>query len=228
MFILSRDTLLNPGVLETRSLPKKIFGRVQIFPRGASVRTWLRLTLEIQLLRYLLALLPFIAMIAFSRNMALGVTQAPLAMILVIGIIELKVLRLSDRARERLMSEDEAARIVDAFSFHAKSILREVAARRGVTAGELLLFVEQSELARLSPLTLVSIQSADPSPHVMSLNSEDRTLVSELFNAEVSERDLHRANLRLDTMLREVRIEASGVSAHARLAAWIDTQATKV
>ena len=221
MLILSPDTLRNPGVLETRSLPKKVFGRVQILPRGGGWRLWARLLVEVQFLRYLAALLPFIAMLAWSGDLAQPVMQAPLAMILVIGVVELKVLRLSDRARERLMGADAAGRILDAFDFRARAALRRIAARRGIEAGDLMLFVEQSELARLPPLSLISVQASDPTPHVVPLDAGDRAALAGLFDADLTERDLHRANLRLGESMRAVRIEAGAVSAHARLAAWI-------
>ncbi|WP_224814273.1 hypothetical protein [Hasllibacter sp. MH4015] len=221
MFILSPETLLNPGVLETRSLPKKIFGRVQIIPRAGSVGLWARLIFEMQVVRYLAALLPFLIVLLFSRDMALPVTQAPLAMILVIGVVELKVLRLSDRARERLMSEAEAERILDAFAFRARAALREIAARHGIESGEIMVFAEQSELARVPPLTLLSVQSAEPDPRVLSLDPADRAALAAIFDADLTEQDFHRANLRAGEMMREVRIEARSVSAHARLAARI-------
>lgn len=227
MIILSAETVLNPSALETRSLPKKIIGRVQILPRKAGFQTWGRLVLEMQLIRYLVTLLPFLALILFSRDLALPVTQAPLAMLVVIGIVELKVLRLSKHARERLMSTAEADRIHDAFAFRAKAMLRRIAARRAIADGELRLVAEQSELARVLPLTFISIQSADPSPHVVALALEDRDILRHLFDETLTERDLHRANLRQDNVVREVQIEAAGVSAHARLSAWIDTQAAE-
>lgn len=177
-----------------------------------------------QLLRYLSALLPFLALILFSRDLALPVTQAPLAMILVIGIIELKVLRLSPAARERLMTEAEADRIHDAFAFRAKALLRQIAARQGIAEGELCLVAEQSELARVPPLTFISVQSAQPSPHLVDLKAADRDILNDLFDETLTERDLHRAGLRKDDVLHEVRIEAAGVSAHARLSAWMDAQ----
>lgn len=224
MIVLSTETVLNPSALETRSLPKKVIGRVQILPRRAGLRTWMRLIFEMQLIRYLSALLPFVAMILFSRDLALPVTQAPLVMILVIAAVELKVLRLSERARERLMTAAEADRIHDAFAFRAKALLRRIAARRGVAEGELRLVAEQSELARVPPLTFVSVQSAEPDSHVVPLSAEDRAILDGLFDADLSERDLHRANLRIEDTLCEVQIEAAGVSAHARLSAWMDAQ----
>lgn len=142
MILLSPETVLDPSALETRSLPKRIIGRVQIFPRKASLRTWARLVVEMQLVRYLVALLPFLALILFSRDLALPVTQAPLAMLVVIAIVELKVLRLSKPVRERLMSSAEADCIHDAFSFRAKALLRRIAARRGLAEGELRLVAE--------------------------------------------------------------------------------------
>ncbi|WP_207204430.1 hypothetical protein [Jannaschia sp. CCS1] len=131
---------------------------------------------------------------------------------------------MSGPARERLMSQNAADRIHDAFTFRAKAVLRRIAARRGVTDGELRLVAEQSELARVPPLTFLSIQSAEPTPHIVALAPQDRDILRELFDDTLSERDLHRANLRTDTAVREVQIEAAGVSAHGRLAAWIDAQ----
>jgi hypothetical protein len=61
MLIVAPQTIKNAGVLETRSLPKKFFGRVQLVPKGAGIGLWARLILEIQFLRYMAALVPFIA-----------------------------------------------------------------------------------------------------------------------------------------------------------------------
>jgi hypothetical protein len=71
-----------------------------LFRRGG-IGLWARLILEIQFLRYMAALVPFIAIPFMSNDLALPVTQAPLAMVLVIAVVEMRVLRLSDRARER-------------------------------------------------------------------------------------------------------------------------------
>lgn len=226
MLIVTRDTLLNPGILETRSLPKKFFGRVTVLPRGAGARLWLRLALEMQLLRYLGALMPFVAIPLLSRDLALPVTQAPLAMLIVIAVVELKVLRLSPAARARLLTEAEADRIHDAFDFRARAALRRIAARHGLAEGELRLVAEQSELARVPPLTLVSVQSDTPAPRLLDLDAGDRAaLAAALFDAELTERALLAANLRAETPIREVRLAATGVSAHARLAAVLDRRA---
>lgn len=227
MIILCPETVFNAASLETRSLPKKIIGRVQIIPRSAGIGVWARLILEMQLVRYLSALVPFLAIILFSRDLALPVTQAPLVMVLVIAAVEMKVLRLSDKGRERLMTQAQADRIHDAFAFRAKALLRRIAAQRGLDVGVLRLVAEQSELARVPALTFVSVQSAEPQTHVVALTPRDRAVLADLFDAELSERDLHRANLRVDEAIREVRIEAASVSAHGRLTAWMDAQAAE-
>jgi hypothetical protein len=83
-----------------------------------------------------------------------------------------------------------------------------------------MLVAEQSELARVPPLTLVSVQSAVPQPHVVDLDPEDRAILEDtLFDEDFTERMLHDVNMREDQPIREVRIEARSVSAHARLAA---------
>lgn len=225
MLVVTHDTIRNPAILETRSLPRKFFGRVQIFPRRGGVRVILRMLLEVQILRYLGALLPFVAIPLMSRDLALPVTQAPLAMLVVIAFVELKVLRLSKPAREKLVSADEADRRLDALSFRGKAALRQIAARRDLREGTVMLVIEQSELARISPLTLVSVQAALPRPHVLDLDAGDRAVLEQLFDAELTERALQQVNLRDDQMIREISIEARAVSAHARLAAYLEDPA---
>ncbi|MEM7723503.1 MAG: hypothetical protein AAF376_14185 [Pseudomonadota bacterium] len=226
MLIVCADTIRNKGALETRSLPKKFFGRVQLIPRGASVGLWGRLIVEMQLVRYLSALLPFAILPFMSANAALGVTQAPLAMVVVIGFVELRVLRLTDKQRERLMDADEAARRTDTLTFRARAALRQIAARRGIDAGELTLVVEQSDLARIAPLTFVSVQTAEPDPHLIPLDAGDRAVLDEtLFDEAFSERDLLAVNQFAATFVREVKQDARGVSAHARLAAALERRA---
>ena len=227
MLVVCKDTLLNPGVLDTRSLPKKFFGRVQVLPRGGSLRLWLRLIVEMQLVRYFSALAPFVVLPFVSRDLALPSTQAPIAMIIVIGVVEMKVLRLSDKARAALMDVAEAERRIDTLRFRARAILRTIAAKRGLDSGALSLVVEQSELARVAPLTFVSVQGALPKPLVLDLDAAERALVSDLFDDAFTERDLHHATQRLAEPIHEVKIEAQGVSAHARLAAALQHRAAE-
>jgi hypothetical protein len=56
-----------------------------------------------------------------------------------------------------------------------------------------MLVAEQSELARVTPLTLVSVQSAVPEPHVLDLDAEDRAILQDtLFDADLTEADAAR------------------------------------
>ena len=225
MLIITDATITNRGILETRSLPRKFLGRVQILPRGAGPGTWLRLLIEVQFLRYILTLMPFLAVPMMSRDMAVPVMQAPLIMVMLVAGIEMKVLRLSKPARTRAVTEDEAARRLDTLAFRARACLRRIAARQDLSQGTLQLVVEQSELARVPPLTLVSVQTDWPSPHLLSLDAEDRAALADLFGGDLTERDLLAVNHRSDLYLRSIAQEARAVSAHARLAAFLDRQA---
>lgn len=220
MLIVTDATILNRAVLETGSLPRRFFGRTILIPRRASLGLWLRLIAEFQVLRYLLALAPFMVIPLLRRDMALAIAQAPVLMLLVIAVIELRVLGLSKAARARQVTPDEAGRRLDALVFRARACLRDIAARQGITEGELHLVIEQSELARLAPLTLVSVQTDRPAPHVLRLSPEDRaSLRAGLFDADLTERDLLAVNHRDRLYLRDITQEARAVSAHARLAA---------
>ncbi|MEY3003820.1 MAG: hypothetical protein RLZZ491_996 [Pseudomonadota bacterium] len=222
MLIVTDATIANARVLETRSLPKKFLGRVQLVPKGAGLSLWARMIVEIQILRYLGALLPFVVIPLMSRDLALPVTQAPLAMLVVIALVELKVLRLSKAARAGLVDADEAARRLDTLAFRARAALRRIAARQGIAEGQLRLVVEQSELARIAPLTLVSVQTDRPAPRLLSLDAQDRAALDGLFDAALTEADLLAVNHRDDRYIRDIAQEARAVSAHARLAAALE------
>lgn len=223
MLIVSDTTIANRAALETRGLPKRFFGRVQLWPRRAVAGLRLRLIVEIQILRYLGALLPFLSLAFIWRDLALPISQAPLVMLLIIAGVELKVLRLSARERRRVVDADVAARHLDTLSFRAKACLRKIAARRGLAEGALHLVVEQSELARIAPLTLVSVQSDQPAPHLLTLDEAERRILQEgLFDAELTEAALLAANHREDRYLRDIVQETGAVSAHTRLQAAIE------
>jgi hypothetical protein len=115
-----------------------------------------------------------------------------------------------------------ADRTLDTLRFRARKLLGKIAARRGLAAGDLHLVVEQSELARMTPMTLVSVQAASARPELLALDPEERDWLETLFDADLTERDLHLANLREDVFIRDTGFDARGVSAHARLAALID------
>lgn len=225
MLIVTDATIANRGVLETRSLPKKFLGRVFLVPRGAGFGLWLRFVAEMQFLRYLLVLMPFLALPLISRDMALPVMQAPLVMVLLVAVIELRVLRLSKAARAGVVDPDSADRRLDTLAFRAHACLRRIAARHAIPEGELHLVIEQSELARIPPLTLVSVQTDRPEPRLMALDAEDRAALAGLFDAALTERDLLAVNHRSDTYIRAIAQEARAVSAHARLAAFLETKA---
>ena len=223
MIIVTQATIINRGVLETHSLPKKFFGRVLLLPRGASLGQWLRLTVEIQVLRYLVTQLPFAITPFLSRDLALPVMEAPALMLALVAVVELKVLRLSKSARTGAMTADEAARRSDILSFRARACLRRIAALHEMTEGQLRLVVEQSELARFSPLTLVSVQTETPEPHLLLLDAKDRAaLKMGLFDAGFTERDLLTLNQRDDIYLRDIAQETRAVSALSRLAAFLE------
>jgi hypothetical protein len=223
MLILTNATLWNPGVLETRSLPKKFLGRVLVVPLTTSFRIWGRLLVEMQVLRFAVTLLPFALSPILVPDLAVPVMQAPALMVVLVVLVELKVLRLTASERAAAVGPDEVARRLDTLSFRARSCLRRIAARHDLREGALRLVIEQSELARIPPLTLVSVQSDTPGPHVLSLDPEDRDLLlAGLFDDAFSERDLLAVNHRDTLYIREVTQEARAVSAHARLAALIE------
>ena len=223
MLILTHATLWNPGVLETRSLPRKFLGRVLVAPLTTSFRIWGRLLVEMQLLRYTVTLLPFAVTPLMARDLAVPVMQAPALMVALVVLVELKVLRLTSRARAAQVGPDEAARRLDTLAFRARSCLRRIAARHDLRDGSLRLVVEQSELARIPPLTLVSVQGDQPGPHVLSLDAEDRDILQTgLFDDTLTERDLLAVNHRDSRYIREITQEVRAVSAHARLAALLE------
>jgi len=221
MFIVTPETVCNPGALETRRIPKKLIDRVAILPRrGASAGLIARLVLENQLLRFCVALTPFVVAMLIWQEAALPISQAPLVMLIVIGAVEMKLLRLSPQGRETVTTEAAAARTLDTLRFRANRILSRIAAGRGLADGTLHLVVEQSELARVPPLTLVSVQIDGARREVLALTASERAMIAaELFDAGLTEADLQRANLRENRYIRDIAFEARAVSGHARIAA---------
>lgn len=218
VFVLSPGTVYNPKALETGSVPRKILHRIAFLPRRAGVGIISRVILENEPLRYFIALSPFVAAMFIWRDLALPISQAPLAMVIAIGFFEMKVLRISSDKRAALMTDDDVARTLDTFSYRARQVLTKIAAHRGKSRGELMLVVEQSELARVTPLTLVSLQTSDGKPRILELDAVERELLRDgLFDEEFTDRQLHTANLREDLYLRSATFDARGVSGHARL-----------
>lgn len=222
MFIVTPDTVLNPAVLETRQLPRRFFGRVTLWPRRGG--TWglvARTVFEVEVLRYTSSLIPFIAAALIWQDKALAIAQAPLLMFMLVYAVETRVLRPSPQRRADLIARDAADRTLDLFRSRARTILTRVAAGRGMAEGTLWLVVEQSELARVAPLTYVSVQAED-GPEVLRLTeAEERLIRDTLFQPPLDERQLQRVNLMENEFLREARLDTRNVSAHARMEALI-------
>lgn len=220
MFVLSPTTVVNPNALEIRSAPRRFLGRIAILPaRGASPGLILRLLFESQPLRFVGSLTPFIAAMFVWKDLALPIAQAPLAMIILITIVEMRILRLNDTQRAALCSPENATETLDRLRFSAQAVLSRIAARQEIAEGVLHLVVEQSELARIAPLTLVSVQRSDPEPELLALDAEECRLIREELFEHDGERKLQRTNLSQDEFLRSFDLDPRGVTAHTRLAA---------
>ncbi|MFK7870126.1 MAG: hypothetical protein AB8B58_12910 [Roseobacter sp.] len=221
MLIVTPSGLWNGHVLHMQAAPKRMLRRITLFPRGKiGARLWMRLIFEVQILRYLLPLAPFIAAMFIWPDLALPISQAPIPMMIVIAIFETKLLSVKRENREKVISDEDMARGQDALNFNATAILRKIAARRDLHDEEIMLVVEQSILARVPPLTLVSVQEAAPKARVLDLDDiEQEMLRQELFHNDLSEEIVHKITLRQNETLRAVTFEASTLSAHARMAA---------
>ena len=220
MFIVTPETVLNPAALETRHIPRRFLGRALLIPRrGAGLRVILRMVVEIEMLRYLAALLPFVVAAMIWRDSALAIAQAPLLMFLVIYGVEMRFFRLTPTARQALLEPGEADRGQDLLRARAVSVLTRIAAGRALTQGVLHLVIEQSDLIRIAPLTLVSVQSED-GPQVLCLDRAEAALLRKtLFQPPLTEQALHRITLASDEQIHDIAFDPRAVSAHARLAA---------
>ncbi|WP_227269460.1 hypothetical protein [Roseobacter weihaiensis] len=228
MFIVCPSTLYNHKALETRSVPKRMIGRISLIPRReATGRMVARLIFEVQVLRFLGALMPFVVAMLIWPDLALPISQAPIPMLILIAFVETRVFNMPKEKREALVTEDEMARTLDALRFNGTRVLTRIAARRGMAAGELHLVVEQSELARVTPLTLVSVQKPAPDPAVLDLDPQARQWLREaLFDETLTEKALHAVTLRQATSIHMVTLETGTISAHARMAALRETPPT--
>jgi len=222
MLIVTPDTIWNPGALQVRQLPRRFLGRVTPWPRrGGSWGLWARLIFEVELLRYLAVLLPFILGAVIWQDYALAISQAPIPMIMLVYAVETRFLRVPKSARAALIDRAEAERGLDLLRVRATSILTKIAAGRGMAGGTLHLVVEQSDMARIAPLTFVSVQS-DAGPEVVRLSDGELALIRDtLFDNHLTEAKLALINLSENMPLRDVALEVRAISSHARLAAMI-------
>jgi len=220
MFIVSNTTVLNRAVLEFRELPRKFLGRVFVWPRiEGTWRLKLRLILEIEVLRYFVELAPFALLAIIWRESAVGVAQAPALMLLVIFAVEMRLLRLTPAGRARLMDTAQRDRLLDLLAVRGRGILTRIAAGRRMTAGSLHLVIEQSELARVAPLTLVTVQWSE-GPEILDLTSAERALLRQaLFAEPLTEVAMHRLALFRNEELQTVVLEVRTIPAHDRMAA---------
>lgn len=230
MIIVSPSTIWNSSALETRTVPKRVFGRITILPRiRLGTGTLLRLIFEVQVLRYVLPLVPFVIAMFVWPHLALPIAQAPILMMMVVAFCEMRLLAVGRDERDKLITDSEMASTLDALRFNATRLLTRLAARRGLTGGDLLLVIEQSQLAHIAPLTLVSLQQREPAPMVLSLDADERRMIREgLFDDQLTERKLHLVSLRENKNLRTVSLNTATISAHARMTVLLERQAQVV
>jgi hypothetical protein len=224
LLILSPETVWNPEALDINSAPRRLADRIAILPRREAGRALiLRAAFENQLIRYIAALLPLVLAMLFWPHLALPISQAPVPMLILITFVEMRILRLPAHKRTSVTTEAAASRTLDTLGFRARQILSRIAAGRQIAEGELYLSVEQSELAKIAPLTVVSVQMSAGKSRLMSLTAEERQMIRDtLFDDTLTERDLQAANLRENRFYRVTTFEARAVTAHARLAALLD------
>ncbi|MEM8741951.1 MAG: hypothetical protein AAGE13_10705 [Pseudomonadota bacterium] len=218
---MSSTTLLSPRTLVARKIPRQVLARGKLpIPRGTVTRAlfW-RVLFEVSLLRYVGALLPFLIAMAIWPESAFGLAQAPLPMFLLVYVIETRVLAMPNASRRQaLVTPAEADAGLDLLTQRARKVLSRIAAGRQIATGRLHLVVEQSPMARVTPLTILSVQPEEGASF-LDLSAPERALLMDLFDDVLSERRLQRINLAQNTFLRAVAFEARAVTAHARLAA---------
>ena len=219
MFILSPDTVANRTALDIRWLPRRFLGRTILWPRKGGWRLWLRVVFETEVLRYALALLPFVVAALVWQDYAIIIAKAPILMLIAIYLVEARLLRATSAQRAALVSEAQADSGLDMLRARARAILTKIAAGRGLQSGCLHLVIEQSDLLRVAPLSLVSVQ-LDEGPALLALDEQERALIEEtLFAPPLTERALQRIGLARKIEIHDISVEPVQVSAHARMAA---------
>ncbi|MDP5085520.1 MAG: hypothetical protein NWQ23_08885 [Yoonia sp.] len=220
MLILTHDTVRNPAILAVRQLPRKFFGRVTVWPKGkVGLRGIARIAVEFQWVRYTVSLLPLVMIGLVWNDLAMPLAQAPILMLVLIWWVEMRVLRVPKSKRGQIIDAADAERGLDLLRVQARAVLTQIAALRDLRSGQLHLVVEQSDLGLFAPLTYVTVQSED-GPAVLALTRQERDIIAQgLFQAPLDEGLLLRINQSQNTFLRDITLNARGVSAHARLAA---------
>ena len=220
MFIITPQTVSRPAALGFSQLPRRFLGHVFVWPRGeGGIRLKLRLIFEVEALRYIAALSPFVVAALIWQNSALAIAQAPVPMVLVVYLVEMRLLRPSAKARASLMEPADRDRALDLLAARGRQILTRIAAGRRMTQGVLHLVIEQSELARVAPLTLVSVQWSE-GPEALDLTSDERALIRDtLFASPLTEVAMQKLSLARNETVHSVELELRSIPAHARMAA---------
>lgn len=145
--------------------------------------------------------------------------KAPILMLIAIYLVEARLLRATPAQRAALVSDAQADSGLDMLRARARAILTKIAARRGLESGCLHLVIEQSDLLRVAPLSLVSVQSEE-GPELLALDAQERALIEDtLFAAPLTERALQRIGLARKIEIHDVSFVPAQISAHARMAA---------
>lgn len=222
LHIVTPQTVLSGASLSLGSAPRPLLWRgLGVAPRAPLGKAlfW-RMLFEQSLPRYLIALVPFPIAMLLRPDLALPIAQAPLFMFALVYLVETNVLAVPRDRRAALIGEAEAARGLDTLRDRSLRVLTRIAAGRRLADGRLHLVVEQSPLARVAPLTLVSVQAETPAPEILSLSPDEQAIIREgLFDEALSERLLQTINLSQNEFLRSTALEPRTMSAHARLAA---------
>lgn len=227
MFILSPDTVSNRDALRIKWLPRRFLGRTMLWPRGGGFGLWARVIFETEVLRYALVLTPFVIAALIWTEQAVFIAQAPILMLIAIYLFEAKLMRLPRHKRSALVSEDSAEAGLDLLRQRARRILSKIAAGRGLASGRLHLVIEQSDLLRVAPLTLVSVQS-DCGPELLALDAAERALIEEtLFADPLDEGALQRIGLARGIEIHDLSFDPAQVSAHGRMAALMEARSAR-
>lgn len=219
MFILSPDTVRNTDPLRIRWVPRRYLSRTTLWPKGQGWGLLARMIFETEVLRYGLVLAPFVIAALVWQKYAIIIAQAPVLMLVAIHLFEARFMRVPRDKRAALVAPDAADAGLDLLGQRARQILSKIAAGRGLTAGRLHLVIEQSELMRAPPFTLVSVQSEE-GPELLALDARERAIIEELLFAEpLTERHLQKISLARKIELHDLTFDPATVSAHARMAA---------
>lgn len=219
MFIITRASLSNPAALEFRQIPRKFLGLASVWPRYRDWRLKLRLVFEREPLRYVAALAPFAVLAMVWTDSALAIAQAPALMVLVVYAVEMRVLRPTPAARAALLDDADRDRALDLLADRGRKLLTRIAAGRRMAQGQLHLVIEQSELARVAPLTLVTVQWSE-GPAIVDLTPAETALIHDgLFAPPLTEVAMQRLSLARNETIHTVALDLATIPAHARMAA---------